>query len=345
MSNFNTKSKLKVAFLLDKTNYTKSFHPDDIEFFKTFANILNEGMCPDKVDEKFMIEALEGAEACVTCWGTPLITGKVLEHAPDLKLIAHAAGTPKAVITDAVWEREIRVFTAAPVIAIDVAETTLGAIITSLKHLVKFDKIVRSGTWTSNKTAVMSQMKRLNYRLTVGIISASHVGRHLVRFLKPFGAKIKLYDPLISDFEAMQLGIEKVTLEKLMSESDVVTVHSPNIPATKNLVSKEMLSLMKDGSLFVNTARAAVVDEEALIKELETGRIYAYIDVFNKEPLPNDSPFLKLENVLLSPHISGGHTINGSYERGRYVIEQLYSYYYTGKIKDEVVRDMLETMA
>lgn len=188
-------------------------------------------------------------------------------------------------------------------------------------------------------------MKRLNYRLTVGIVGASHVGKNLIRLLQPFGVVIKLYDPYISEFMASQLGVKKVSLEELMASSDVVTVHAPNIPQSYHMINKEMLALMKDSTLFVNTARAPIVDEDALIKELKSGRISAYLDVFGEEPLPKDNILYQLDNVMLSPHISGGHTVNGGYERGNYIIQQLYSYFAAGILRDEAVRNMMEVIA
>lgn len=339
--------KINVGLLLNKYNYQRTLHPDDLDFLKTFANILNESLSPEIIDEQFMMEVLPGADACITGWDTPKLTKQVLDCAPDLKLIAHAAGTPKSIVTDVVWERGIRVCTAAPVIARDVAETTLGAIIYSLKCMGQYDRMMREGKWADNSGEVNKQkysMKRLNYRLTIGVVGASHVAKNLIRFLQPFEVKIKLYDPCVSEFRAHEMGVIKVSLEELMATCDVVSIHAPNIPQTQNMIDKEKLALMKDGTLLVNTARAAIVDENALMDELESGRIYAYLDVFHKEPLFGDSILHKLNNVLLTPHISGGHTVNGGYERGNYVIQQIYGYHTTGQLRDETIKDMLGTM-
>lgn len=342
------KEKLKTAFLVNKYNYGRTFHPDDLDFLKTFSTIINEGEAPDTVDESYMKASLKDADICITCWGTPVLSKAILDEAPKLKLIAHAAGTPKAIVSDEVWKRDIRVFTAAPVIAVDVAETALGAIIFMQKRIPQFDHIVRSGLWARDKSKVNEQkayMKRINYRLTIGIIGASHVGRNLIRLLEPFGAKIMLYDPFVSDFAAAQMGVEKASLEELVSQCDVVSIHAPSLPQTYHLMNTEMLSRMKDGALLINTSRGAIVDENALLEELKSGRLNAYLDVFDSEPLPESSPFYSLPNVLLSPHISGGHTVNGGYERGNYVIQQLFNYCNAGALKDEVSKDMLKSMA
>ena len=249
----NDKAKLNVAILLDKYNYQRSLHADDLDYLKTFANILNEGLPPETINENYMTEVLPKAEACITGWGTPKLTEAVLNHTPVLRLIGHAAGTPKSIVTDAVWAKDIRVFTAAPIIAMDVAESVLGAIIYSLKCMYPYDRMMREGTWVDNGSKVKElkySMKRLNYRLTVGIVGASHVGRNLIRFLQPFGVKIKLYDPYVSEFRAQELGVKMASLEELMATSDVVTLHAPNIPQTQNMINRDMLALMKDGAPF-----------------------------------------------------------------------------------------------
>lgn len=342
------KEKRKVAMLINKYHYNRTFHKDDLVFLKSFASIVNEGPMPATIDESYMKAIMKEAEVCITCWGTPMLTKEVLDEAPFMKLVAHAAGTPKAIINNDIWEKGIRVFTAAPIIAADVAETALGAIIYMQKRLFRFNDIMRSGIWYKDKSKVDEEkvyMKRINYRLTIGIIGASHVGKNLIRLLQPFGAKVILYDPFFSDFAAAQIGTVKVSLDELMSCSDVVSLHAPNLPQTFHMVDGNMLARMKDGALFVNTSRGPIVDEDALIKELKTGRLYAYLDVFDREPLPENSPLYRLNNVLLSPHISGGHTVNGGFERGNYIIQQIFSYYTTGMLKDETVKDALENMA
>lgn len=343
-----SKPKLKLALLMNEEMYERILHPDDLIFLKCFTNIINVNPCPEVLDEKFMKEAIKGANVCITSWGTPKLTKAVLDEAPELKLIAHAAGTPRAIVIDDVWDKQIRVFTAAPIIAIDVAETVLGAMISSLKCLWQYNNIIHSGEWSRNPGVVTKQknyMKRLNYRLTVGIIGASQVGRNLIRILKPFGVKINLYDPYISDFQASELGVKRSSLEEIMANSDVVSIHAPNLPETYHLINKDLLALMKDGTLFMNSARGPIVDQDALIAELKTGRISAYLDVFDIEPLPKESELYKLDNVLLSPHISGGHAINGRYELGNYLVQQIYSYYTKGILENEAVKDMMEVIA
>ena len=345
--------KIKLAILIDDAMYRRTFHHDDLDFLKTFAEIINQPPYPDTIDRGYMIDNLGDAEACLTCWGTPALTKDILDAAPELKLILHAAGTPKAIVSDEVWKRGLRVATAAPVIAIDVAETALGAIIFCLKRLGDYDRIVRTGRWAtdykSGEVSAVNELKplikRLNAYLTVGIIGASHVGKNMIRLLKPFGVNILLYDPCISASMAREMGVQLASLESLMQISDVVSVHTPKLPSTYHMITAAHLSSMKDGALFVNTSRGSNVDQDALLEELKSGRIHAYLDVFDEEPLPAVNAFIELDNVLLTPHISGGHTVNGGFERGNYIIDQLYRYCCTGRLENETLEDMISMMA
>jgi phosphoglycerate dehydrogenase-like enzyme len=345
--------KIKLAILIDDAMYRRTIHPEALKFLDSFADIINSPPYPDKIDADYMKRNLPEADACFTCWGTPAMAKEILDCAPKLKLILHGAGTPKAIVSDEIWARGIRVATAAPVIAIDVAETALGGIIYSLKHFREYDAIVRDGRWfgkynsggANPANALKPYLKRLNWMLAVGVVGASHVGRNMIRFLKPFGVRTLLYDPCISPGMARELGVELASLEDLMRVSDVVTVHAPQLPATKKMITEAHLKSMKDGALFVNTSRGTVVDQDALLAELKTGRINAYMDVYEQEPLPADNEFIKLDNVLLTPHMSGGHTVNGGFERGHYIVNQLFRYCSVGDLNNEALEDMMGVMA
>lgn len=345
------KPKIKLAILMDDEMFRRAIHPKDLAFLESFAEIVNKQPYPAKMDEAYMKDNLGPAQACFTCWETPVLNAEVLACVPDLKLILHGAGTPKAVVNDEVWRRGIRVATAAPIIAIDVAESALGGIIYCLKHFADYNRLMREGRWNKPAGAVSDvdapkpQLNRLNWLLTVGIVGASHVGKNMIRFLKPFGVTILLYDPTLSEDTARELGVTRASLETLMSSSDVVSVHAPQLPSTRGMITADLLASMKDGALFVNTSRGSIVDQDALLAQLKSGRINAYLDVYQQEPLPADSELHQLSNVLLTPHISVGQTINGGFERGNYIVNQLYSYWQTGKLQHEALQDMLHMMA
>jgi phosphoglycerate dehydrogenase-like enzyme len=140
---------------------------------------------------------------------------------------------------------------------------------------------------------------------TVGIVGASHVGRFLMRLLAPFDLRRLVCDPYLPVSTARELGAELCPLEELLRRSDVVTLHAPAVPSTRHMIGKAELAAMRDGSLLINTARGAVVDHDALLTELRSGRLRAILDVTEPEPLPNGSPLFDLPNVILTPHVAG----------------------------------------
>ena len=152
-----------------------------------------------------------------------------------------------------------------------------------------------------------------NFRRTIGIIGASRIGRRVIQLLKPFDFNVLLYDPFIHPREAAELGVESVSLENLMRLSDVVSVHAPALPSTIGMIDCNRLSLMREGTTLINTARGIIVDEMDLIDELCTGRINAIIDVTDPEVPEPTSPLYNLPNVFLTPHIAGA--IGGERER------------------------------
>jgi phosphoglycerate dehydrogenase-like enzyme len=140
---------------------------------------------------------------------------------------------------------------------------------------------------------------------TVGLIGASHVGRHLIRLLQPFEVNLLLYDPFVTAEQAAELGAKKVELDSLLRQADIVTLHAPAKPDTYHLLNAARLALLKDETLLINTARGVLIDETALIAELRRGRLFAFLDVTDPEPPALDSPLRQLENVVLVPHLAG----------------------------------------
>ena len=241
-----------------------------------------------------VFDRLGEAEAIVSTWGMPAVDDAFLSVAPRLRGIFYAAGSVKGFVTPALWERGIIVSSAAPMNAVPVAEYTLAVILLANKRF-----------WT-----VMQHPRREvpvpgNYRRTVGIIGASMVGREVLRLLRQTDLDVLLYDPFVDAADAEAQGAKKVELPELMAASDVVSLHAPNLPSLRHMINGELLALMRDGATFINTARGALVDETALLVELQSGRLYAVLDVTDPEPPAAGSPFYTLPNVIYTPHIAG----------------------------------------
>ena len=175
--------------------------------------------------------------------------------------------------------------------------------IMSAKRLMDYAQHVRhTDGWRSPDIPVDEQHL---FGATVGIVGASDVGRVVLRLLRPFDAKVLLYDPYLSAEEARALAVEQVSLDDLFARADIVSLHAPSIPETRHMVGAAQLRRMRDGALLVNTARGSLIDQEALVHEAGSGRIRVALDVTTPEPLPGDSPLRAMPNVIITPHLAG----------------------------------------
>ncbi|WP_030750169.1 hydroxyacid dehydrogenase [Streptomyces griseus] len=244
--------------------------------------------------------ALAEAEVLLTCWGATPLTPGVLARAPRLRAVVHAAGSVKHHVTDACWERGLRVTSAAAANALPVAEYTLAAILFAGKRVLRSAQRyaeLRAGHAWLDESADWG-----NYRRTVGIVGASRIGLRVVELLRPFDVEVLLYDPYLT---APPPGATLAGLDELCARSSVVSVHAPQLPATHRMIGPRRLAAMPDGATLINTSRGSLVDEEALLPHLLTGRLHAVLDVTDPELPPPDSPLYTLPNVLLTPHVAG----------------------------------------
>jgi len=335
-------TKPKVLLAMDRRLAEQIFKKEDFEFFTSFSNVTKIDSLPEKVDATFIKNNIQDKDICISCWGTPPFTKEVLDNADRLRLIAHSAGSVKPIVTDYVWEKGIRITSSAPAIATAVAEITLGLMITSLKRVFQLNELTHRGFWKVEEE--ISKAKSL-YDITIGIVGASHVGRNVIRLLKNFKVDILLYDPYVSEEQAKELGVKLATLEELLANSDVVSLHAPSIPETYHMINRDNIKLLKSGSILINTARGSLIDESALIERLEKGDIFACIDVTDPEPPDKDTPLRNLPNVILTPHIAGGNAINDRWRQGRYIIDQIYKFVTENRLDYEVTKEMLSRIA
>ncbi|MEW2403303.1 hydroxyacid dehydrogenase [Streptomyces sp. NPDC046862] len=247
--------------------------------------------------------ALADAELLITGWGCPPVDTATLDAAPRLRAVVHTAGTVRHHITPACWERGLAVSSAAAANAVPVAEYTLAMILLANKRVLDTARLYRLERrridWNERHPEAG------NYRRTVGILSASIIGRRVIDLLRPHDLTVLLHDPYVTDTEARELGARPVSLPELFTASDILSVHTPLLPETRGLVSRELLARLRTGGTLINTARGAVVDQGALTAEVVSGRLNAILDVTEPEVLPVDSPLWECPNVLVTPHIAG----------------------------------------
>ncbi|WP_435974503.1 hydroxyacid dehydrogenase [Streptomyces sp. Qhu_M48] len=244
--------------------------------------------------------ALAEAEILLTCWGATPLTAEILDRAPRLRAVVHAAGSVKHHITEACWDRGLRVTSAAAANALPVAEYTLASILFAGKRVLgsaqRYAELRTDHAWLT-ESATWG-----NYRRTVGIVGASRIGRRVIDLLRPFDFEVLLYDPYV---DVPPPGVELVGLDDLCARSTVVSVHAPQLPSTYRMIGAPQLAAMPDGATLINTSRGSLIDEQALLPHLLAYRLHATLDVTDPELPPPDSPLYTLPNVLLTPHVAG----------------------------------------
>lgn len=335
---------MNVHYHIPYSTYTRCFLPEDLRKLEGCFSVTTPSEDIESDDLDSLLEPqLDEVEILVTGWGTPPLSPTLLDRAKNLRLVVHSAGSIKRLVPQDFWDRNIRIATVNDALAIGVAETTLGMIIAGLKNLFQAREWTRKGGWSSMTYGDGRPSCRETYRSVVGIISASKVGRHLIRLLKNFDVKVLVYDPYLSREEASRLGVETASLMQVARDSDIVTIHAPALPATEGLITSEFLGAMRDNAIFINTARGSIVDEAALIKELQSGRINAFIDVTTPEPPDATHPFRHLPNVILTPHIAGAVT-NGCWRQGADTVQNILNFADGKALPGEVTKTQFAVM-
>ncbi|WP_330337154.1 hydroxyacid dehydrogenase [Streptomyces sp. NBC_00557] len=308
----------RAVFAMDPVHLPLLFPPPLMARLRRTAAIDTELVVRDFADPA-VADALAPAEVLITGWGCPRLDAGVLAAAPELRAVLHAAGSVRSLVGEAVWEHGVTVSSAAAGNAVPVAEYTLAMILLAGKDAFGHRERYRR---THTPPAPSDTAATGSLRRRVGIVGASRVGRRLLELLRPFDLTVLLYDPYVSPAEAAALGAELLPLEELLRRSDIVSLHAPDIPETRHMLDGARLALVRDGGVLINTARGALVDHEALTRELVSGRLSAILDVTEPEPLPAGSPLYGLPNVFLTPHIAG--SLGNELERlGTIVVEEL----------------------
>lgn len=260
-----------------------------------------------------LMTALDGVDAIIT--GTDELTAKVIHAATQLKTIAkHGIGL-ETIDLAAARSRGI-VVSATPAAPSDaVADLALGLLLAVARKIVPAHQSTVAGQW-KNYTGMELRDKVL------GIVGLGRIGRQVCLWAQGFGMRIIAHDPYADPEFAAAHGVTLVTLDELLAQADVITLHAPPDPAGGPLLGAAELAAMKPGALLINTARGALVDEAALAEALQRGHLGgAGLDAFVDEP-PVGSPLLALDNVVLTPHI-GGSTVDGRRRMGEMTVQNV----------------------
>ncbi len=279
----------------------ESFIPKHIREYaeKYFDVTYNETeVHPEKAE---LNKILKDYDAVITGWGTKTLDEEALSGNDRLKLMLHTGGTVGNYVDDYTYEHGVKVLSGNIMYAESVAEGTVAYMMVGLRRIPTYVQMVREGGWPSQTAVSEGLLDR-----TVGIISLGTISRKVVEMLQCFRVKIKIYSSYKPEDEFMEkYNCEMASLDEIFETCDIISVHSALNDKTRGMIKKEHFEKIKDGALFMNTARGGVIDEEALIEELKKNRFNALLDVYYQEPLAEDSPLRTLPNVIPMPHMAG----------------------------------------
>lgn len=290
--------------------YDLYLNDNSIRRLEEFAEVVTEGNRMEPLSEDELISRLEGVDVLLSLNGkgvadfTPRVI-KAMSKSVKLVCIAqwwkiHNTFAPMC------RENGIEVVEGSNMCTVAVAEWTLGCMLMGRRNILEFNNRMKTGvSWGEPRRDC-----GLVRGATVSLVGLGRIGRYVAHWLKMFGCKVIAYDA-IPDEEIRKLGIEPVSLMDCFSKADIVSLHLPVNESTEGMIKAEHFAAIRDGAVFVNSARAALYKDEELLNELKKDRFYAFLDVFAEpEPLPLDSEFRKLGyKTTINPHIAGDNKV------------------------------------
>ncbi|MFP4021080.1 MAG: 2-hydroxyacid dehydrogenase [Halanaerobium sp.] len=311
-----------------KILFTAEYDEKYLDQLKEFGEINIQGWAKGigKLSEEKLIKLSKDVDIIITSYDD--ITKKVIENCKNLKLIACTRSTPVNIDIEAAKNNGVRVVNTPGRNSDSTAEHTIGLMISIARKIPMAYRALKNGEFTGKQSAEEDVKDGLKEDViwdmdedspyvvfkgtelkdkTLGIIGFGSIGKRVANIAASFGMNLLIYDPYVSEIDINRVGRSKVSLAELLESSDFITTHLKVTPETRGLIGKEEFAKMKESAYFINTSRAAVIDEEALIEVLKNKQIAgAALDVFAKEPIYRDHPFItELDNIVITPHIAG----------------------------------------
>jgi autoinducer 2 (AI-2) kinase len=291
---------------------TASFHEEGLLLLQKHAEVVFEDWRKTKriYWGEELLKKIQAIKANAVIVEADAVTDDVIASV-ELNFIGCARDAPKEIDVEAATAKGVPVFFTPGRNAESVADLTILLMLAQARKLIHIDRLLKSGTVeVENSEQIATMQEELQGfelgRQTVGIIGLGQIGHRVAERLQGFGSRIIYYDPYVVSEEVNTLGVESVDLETLLRTADIVTLHTQATPETFRMIGKEQLSWMKPSAHLINTARSAIIDEDALYEALRQRRIAgAGLDVHSREPVGSDNRFLTLDNVTVTPHIGG----------------------------------------
>lgn len=319
---------------MEKAFVTAQLTAEGLEELRTYADVTlgGWGATGKKLTPEELVEQAAECGVLVICYEE--INDYVLDHLPKLRFIACSRGGVENIDREAVRRHDVWVSSAPGRNANAVAELTVGLMLCALRHIPKTHHYIMSRQWDRVPwdMAGNNGFKTFDgYELdgkTVGFVGYGAVARKVDRKLSGFEVRKLAYDPYCA---AWPDDVKSVAWEELLERSDIITLHAKLTDQTRGMVDEAAIARMKPGAILINTARGALVDEDALCRALRDRRIAcAALDAQIHEPMPHDSPFLELDNIILTPHI-GGASRDMIAQQTRIVMEDVRAYFQQGR--------------
>lgn len=244
-----------------------------------------------------LVELLSGADGALTLL-TDRIDGDLLDKLPDLRVVSNLAVGFDNIDVPAATERSVAVCTTPDVLTDATAEFTLALIFAAARQVVAGERAARDGDWHTWYPMRFLGIDLKGARL--GIIGLGRIGARTAELAQALGMQVAYYDPGTEDER-----FERQSLEDLLSQSDIISLHTPLLDSTRGLIDRDRIRLMRDDAILINTARGPIIDTDALVEALQQGKFRAVaLDVTDPEPLPSEHALYGFDNVIITPHIA-----------------------------------------
>lgn len=274
---------------------------DEDKFQEMFLKMEKGG--PDAIkDEPQLVASMKNANIVISHISAVPTTG--VNHAENLEAVCILRSGVENINIQNASQKGVKVINTPGRLAVPVSEFTIGLIIAEIKNIARGDARVKNGDFQRNfpNKGYCFNLKGKN----IGLVGCGAVGSRVAKILDAFEANVLIYDPYLGEDRISSMGYSAVSLNELCERADIISIHYRLTPETVGLIGKQQFALMKPNCFLINTARAGLVDEEALMDALKNRKIGgAGLDVFHEEPLPKGHPLLSLDNVTLTPHLAG----------------------------------------
>jgi phosphoglycerate dehydrogenase-like enzyme len=313
-----------------------NFRAEDRARLAEFAEVVQHSGDQKPTDEEKVV-AIREVDGIIIGRSGGWLTKEMINAAQNLKVVGVVGGAVGRAEPEYLHDKGIAIINTGSAMSPAVAETSVAMMLNSLRDFPYMIERMKEDGWGRARGALDLTGK------TVGLIGFGMIARRVAELLQPFHNEIRVYDPYVSDDVVKAYGVKRANLDEVLSKSFVVSIHTGLTDETRGMIGARELASIPDRGLIVNTARAGVIDENALVAELQSGRIRAALNVFWKEPLPKDHPLRELDYVILTPH-GGGLTLDTMRRHSKSIVDDFKRFFSDEEVQNLVTREMLERM-